>query len=125
MDIKKLPKWAQEHIADLQRQRDIVVRTLEQYHDDQTESPFFTDDMICDGVDGRRPSLRRRYIQAHCIEVSHCGVLLRILLRDKSIDLSWGHDDRVIGDVMFQPSSFQAAKLFKPNVGAEKGQHHD
>lgn len=36
--IAKLPKWAQEHIADLQRQRDAAIEALENIVDTQTPS---------------------------------------------------------------------------------------
>lgn len=119
MNLEKLPKWAQAHIRDIQRQRDTAVQKLIEYCDEQIESEFYIDDMVCDG-ERRGPSIRRRYIQTHAIDVEHLGVHLRILLRDGHIDVSWEHADRTLGDVVMQPSSFQAIRIFRPKNTTEK-----
>lgn len=46
-EISKLPKWAQAHIANLQRQRDTAVDALKQYLDNQSPSRIFFEDMLC------------------------------------------------------------------------------
>ena len=39
--LLKLPAWAQEHIKELERERDIAIRALNDYVDNQTESAIF------------------------------------------------------------------------------------
>lgn len=113
MDISKLPKWAQSKIANLERERGEAIRQLNRMVDEQTPSSFYIDDTICSGEE-RGPSYKRRYIQSHDVEVEHLGVHMRVLLRDDHIDLSWGRPDHALGTVVFQPSSYQQARLFLP-----------
>lgn len=108
--IKKLPKWAQTHIANLERERDVAVRSLNETIDDQTESPFFWDDLVCTG-ETQGPSLKRRYFQSHAIRVVHEGVSLSIYLRDGEIDLSWGDTGNHGREVALIPSLYQQARL--------------
>jgi len=108
--IEKLPKWAQEYIKDLQRQRDVAVRALDKYVDEQPPSPFYTEDLHCTEPVGG-PTRRKRYIQAHGMTVQHEGVCLNILLRPEHIDLQWGTDKNLSREVAFIPSSWMAARL--------------
>lgn len=59
-DLTKLPKWAQDHIADLQRQRDLAVDTLHTHLDGQTESPLYYEQALCTGKGA--PDFTKRYI---------------------------------------------------------------
>lgn len=109
--IAKLPRWAQDHIKRLQQQRDAAVVTLQEWEDHQTEAPFYTDEMICDGgLSGLQygPSSRRRYFQARKMEVVHGGVCLEIILRDSCLQLSYeglGHEVALI------PEGHQTVRL--------------
>jgi hypothetical protein len=109
MEITKLPKWAQEHIKGIARQRDAAVRALNEYVDNQTPSPIFVDDYVCTG-EGRGSSSKRRYVQGNNLTIEHQGVRLYITLRDRQIDLQWGNGVG-IGEVALIPSSFQIARL--------------
>ena len=109
--IEKLPKWAQEHIADLQRQRDVVVRTLNEHCDNQTPSPFYSDEMICNG-ESQGPSCKRMYFQAYKMEVEHAGIVLRISTHNEGkIGLQWGKSDRLHNGVALIPTSHMAVNL--------------
>ena len=108
--IKKLPKWIQDHITNLQRQRDTAVNALNEYCDEQTPSPFYTDDMLCTG-EQRGPSIKKRYIQAHSIQIKNAGVRLRITLQNDHIYLQWGGSEQDLNEVAFVPTSFQAVRL--------------
>ena len=114
-DTSKLPKWAQEHIRDLERQRDTAVKSLKEWTDSQTPSAFSVDELVCTASP---PELYRRYIQGHQMDINHAGMLARIMLRDDTIEISYGPEDRAIGDVVLQPYSFQQVRLFMPTVGA-------
>jgi hypothetical protein len=62
MDITKLPKWAQEHIANLERQRNIAATALQDFFDKQTPSDFFVENWITTKGE-------RHYIQTNKITV--------------------------------------------------------
>ena len=107
-DLSKLPKWAQQHIEDLQCQRDIAVRRLDAMTDDQTPSPFYIDQYDCT----KTPSENRRtYFQARRMTVGHLGVELYIILRDEGIDCQYRSEDRRVGDICLTPTSFQSFTL--------------
>lgn len=113
--ITKLPKWAQEHIKNLTRQRDVAVRALDKYVNKQTESSFYTEDLECTGEQSG-PTCRKRYIQTHSIFVVWQGVKLQIDAHDygnvgSGIYLRWSADDRISNDIAFIPASYQSARL--------------
>ena len=114
-DITKLPKWAQEHITNIQRERDIAVRALNEYCDSQTYSPFRIRELECTGEE-QGPSEKIRYIQTHKIEVVWRGVELSIILRpsEDGMDLQWHEPDRIGGLIAFVPTSHQSARLVNP-----------
>ena len=97
MDITKLPKWAQKHIEQLQRERDEAIVDKKKYMDEQSPSPFFTEE-IMPGVTG----FQRRYIQARRVTVI-CGPLeLDVRPTEKDgIHLTWHHTKH--GDACIQP----------------------
>lgn len=114
MNIEKLPKWAQEYIERLQRQRDEAVDELKNYLDDQTPCPFYHTDSLLDGA------YKIRYLNGvRRLEVEYAGVYLQIALIDDDgrfdgIQLSWGDGKFTGGEVAFIPESFQMAKLVNP-----------
>ena len=108
--IAKLPKWARDHIRDLNRERSTAVRALDEYVDTQTPSAFFTEDLECTG-ESRGPTRRRSYIQARRIIAVGDGVTLSVSVRQGNIELSWGEGDHTTGEVAFIPESFQRARI--------------
>lgn len=110
-DINKLPKWAQEYIHELERQRDVAVHEMEEYLDNQTPSAFYVYDLVTIPDEKSRTRSVIRYIQTHRMEVEHDGVHLNIILRDGYIDLHWGLPDYHHGDVAFIPQSYNSARL--------------
>ena len=107
--IEKYPKWLQDYVKKLERQRNEAVRELYEYMDEQTPSPFYISEFL---TIESPPKHFVRYVQAHQMEVNHDGVYLQIILRDGQIDLSWGSDpNRVTHDVAFIPQSHQSARL--------------
>lgn len=108
--IAKLPKWAQEHIKDLQRQRDIAVRRLDEMTDSQTPSPF--SDRKLDCTEDGAPVCRTVYYQARRMDVSHANVCMSICLRDDGINLSWCADGPyTMRELAMIPESFQKVRL--------------
>lgn len=111
-DISKLPKWVQEHIRDLKRQRETAINCLNDFVDSQTPSPIFYDDVICSGEE-TGPSWKRTNVQTNQITINHAGVELRIVLRDEAIDIGWGKiGNRICSPVYFIPSAYQQAYLY-------------
>ena len=108
MNTDKLPKWAQEHIKDLKRERDVAIRELKGYLDYQTPSPFFVSDYFCTGEENQ---FVKRYIQTHRMCIDHAGVFLDILLRDDTIELKWDAGQYNIRDVAMIPQSYQSIRL--------------
>jgi hypothetical protein len=108
--IAKLPKWAQDHINAITRERDISVRSLNEYCDSTTPSPFEISEYVCTG-EKHGPSMKRRYIQAHTITVKWRGIELCVGANDyghsgNGIRLTWsgknGHDDCALIPVSHQ-----------------------
>lgn len=110
--IEKLPKWAQEYIKDLERERFVAVRSLNEAVDKSTPTPFYYEDSPCTG-EKPGPNSKRFYVQTNWIYVEHAGVTLQIIVRPDrpEIDLSWSAVNRAIGDVGLIPSSYQSARL--------------
>lgn len=63
MDTSKLPKWAQDHIRNLERERETAIRTLRDFEDTQTKSRISYSDLLCIG-ERSGPSDITRYVQA-------------------------------------------------------------
>jgi hypothetical protein len=110
MNINKLPKWAQEHIKKLERERDTAINTLKDYCNHKKPSPIYTEDLVCIG-EKKGPSSIRNYIQTYKITINHQGIELNIICREEGIDMSWGDGKFRTKDVAFIPWSHQQAYL--------------
>lgn len=108
--IGKLPKWAQDYIKDVERERETAVRVLNECHDTQTPSSFYIDRLECTGEEVG-PSLKRHYIQTYQMSVEHAGVSLRVMAKDKSIQLQWATLNHSSNEIGFIATSFQMAEL--------------
>ena len=122
-DITKLPKWAQEHIKTVTREREEAIRTLNKYCDEQTPSAMYVDEMICTGEE-QGPTFKKKYFQGHRIEIKHAEVHLSILLRDDRIDMGWvgtSHSN----EVAFIPKSYMQADLVSRDNMRYYKRHND
>lgn len=116
--IQSLPKWAQEYIRDKERERDLSLRQLNEWSDNQTPSSIFTDDYVSTG-ENQGPSSKRRYIQGYKLKIEHAGVHLDIMLvrkddpqRDFGIELQFSAPNMRTGThVAVIPKSFQTIEL--------------
>lgn len=115
--IEKLPKWAQEYIRDVERQRETAVLALNTYCDEQTPAPLHVEELECTGEE-RGPSFKTRYIQGRRIAATWQGVNLYIYLADDCIELKWEGQRRSLDECAFIPYSFQAARI-KAIAGAK------
>ena len=110
--IAKLPKWAQDHIKNLDRRMVVAERTLKEYQDAQTPSPVFYDDLLCVGEGG--PKHVRRFVQTRRISIVNDGIRVDVMVRgdgDKGVEVSWGDDGRLCREVAMVPISFQKMKI--------------
>ena len=105
--LAKLPKWAQEHIADLERRVVLAERTLQEYNDSQTPSEFFYEDFNRMGGNDSTKSIRR-YIQTYRMTVERDGVQVDVLLRqdDPGIEISFSSSNRLVSQVAMVAASF-------------------
>jgi hypothetical protein len=114
--ISKLPKWAQDHICDLARERDTAVRALREWTDSQTESPVSIMELECIG-ERKGPSQLTRYIQTRRLEIRWEGIRLDIQLNNNNpqheagISLRWSALERGLSHVAMVPTSFQYVDL--------------
>lgn len=124
--LSKLPKWVQEYIADLKRERDESLRSLNKWVDDQTPSPVSIPEYLCTG-ERSGPTEKVRYIQTDEVVFRHAGIELQVRLVGKEVGHGHGHDDcirlqwsdpkRLCNRVAFVPTSFQAAEIItKDNI---------
>jgi hypothetical protein len=97
--IEKLPKWAQEHIGALVRQREEAIDTLNKFTDQQTPTEVSFNEHPCTG-EGAGPIQKTRYLQTNRVEFCHAGVFLEVFLtrmndvqRGYGIELSFSPTD--------------------------------
>ena len=95
--LNKLPKWAQQHVADLQHELHSVRVLLKQHTDEQTPSPFYTE-----GFDSNMKEKVRRYIEApmDTVYIENAGIRLAVYVtrpddsqRPHGIELSYDSAD--------------------------------
>lgn len=112
LPIKKLPKWAQEHIKNISRERDVAIRALNEFVDNQTPSSIFYDEWVCTGEEVG-PSTKKKYIQYYKMSFEHAGVFLDVNLHsDDCIDLKWSVSGELnCREVAMIPTSFQNVRL--------------
>lgn len=109
--MSKLPKWAQGHINKVERERDMAIRTLNEFRDESTPSPFSYEKNPCTG-ERSGPVHRQVFIQTHSIEVNHRGIFLRVCAVDDRFELSWcGGDRHSLNEVAMIPESYQRVRL--------------
>ena len=109
--LAKLPRWAQEHIHNLERRMDVAERTLMEFKDNQTPSGIFYKEYCCIGEG--TPATLTRFVQAESITVQAHGVRVHASINDsrKVVELQWGDTNAISTDVAFIPESFQKARL--------------
>lgn len=66
LNVFRLPRWAQAYIEDLLREREMAIRTLNEFQDAQTRSRIYYEDHVCTGEE-TGPSTKTRYIQSNRI----------------------------------------------------------
>jgi len=112
--FKRLPKYAQEYIRDLERERETALKVMRKLEDDQTPTKVWESDFESLG-ERKGPTEVIRYFDCDRLEIESAGVRLSIggLWDDKEITLSWrpAGEGHPLGDVLFIPTSYQQAKF--------------
>lgn len=107
--VAKLPKWAQEHIKNLDRALEATERALQEYVDEQTPSPIEVSDVVC----GSRTRSVKRYVQATSIKVTSAGVKATVSTDEKGISVMYEGKNRASGDVALIPRASNSIFLRK------------
>jgi hypothetical protein len=113
--IHKLPRWAQDRIARLQRERDVAVRTLNEAVDRSTPAAFFFEEHVVTG-EKTGPSTKRFYIQSDRLRFIGSGLDVTFLHRegDGTLDIQYHAHDALHDTVVLQPHASQRLLLFLP-----------
>jgi hypothetical protein len=116
--IRKLPQWAQKYIKNIEQERDVSIRALNEHLDQQTKSKIYWDQYVCTGENKEGgPSSKRFYVQSDRVVVESCGVQLQVSCHDGSsmhdpgVDLQWSDNQGVGNHIALVPKSFQQAVL--------------
>lgn len=107
-DLSKLPKWAQDEMRKLQRQRDEAVAELNAWSDHQTPQPISVDELSCVETP---PKSYTRYVEGNRVHISHLGVEVDIYLRGDCIDLKYDAGRHLGHRALLVPVSFQAFEI--------------
>jgi hypothetical protein len=116
LKISKLPLWAQDHIRNLERERETAIRALNEYCDIQTPSPFYCEEYESTGED-QGPTLKRRYFQGDRLSIEWKNITAEVYLRtegpqgDSSIEISWDSEGQTGKEIAMIPKSFQRVAL--------------
>lgn len=99
-DLTKLPKWAQEYITAVERQRDHANESMERFLDSQTPSDFFVEEFS-------QKKMIKHYVQTNKITVKMDGKEIYINKeQDGSFYLASGW-----GGIQIEPSASNAIRI--------------
>lgn len=115
-DVSKLPKWAQNLISDLETDRDLAIRALKSFGDNQTESMIYTEDFTSPEI-----GFTRHYIQSRSVTIEAHGIEARVYIPmgqqgRRGIEISFncgavpGRYSRV-GDIVVSPNASNSLTL--------------
>lgn len=112
--LKKLPAWAQAHIAKIEMERDQAIKTMNQALDEAVLSPIYYEKIVCTGESASGgPSQKRVYVQSRTIVVSAFGIELSVRLKDreKRIQVAWSDPEKMSTDIAMVPTLQQTVEL--------------
>ena len=98
----KLPKWAQERLANERRKAVAARDALLSYCDDQTPGPIWHDQLVTSS-NGSPDTVRVNINGTDHVEFDNEGVRCRIQLTEDGIRVSAHPAGRLSGDVAFLP----------------------
>lgn len=112
----KIPKKKKEeliyYIKSLQKEREVALKALNEYLNNQEKSHIFTKEFLCLGEE-QGPSLKINYIQSKSknIYFSFDDIILNVSVKDDGIYLQWYGEDYYTQELSLVPLSFQQAKI--------------
>ncbi len=108
----KLPKWTQDYISKIERERDVAIIALRKAEDHSKESPFFYEDLACTG-ERKGPSNLRFYIQAHHIVAEYAGIRVELYCvpNENHMRFNFGDIDRSLEYAVMTPVSYQQYEI--------------
>ena len=109
--IAKLPKWAQSHIEQLDRQRRSAIDALDKFQDSDEPTGVSYEQFK---QLGRGSEFLTRHLDTHQVQFVHNGASLVVTLHDdeRGIQLSWGPEGgHGLGDMCFTPTAYQQARI--------------
>jgi hypothetical protein len=110
-DITRLPRWAQNHIRDLEMRLDSAVRAMNQAYEQSPEkAPFIVHRNACVKAGG--PVTLTQRVEGYSMEVAHAGIELNVMLRDDHISLQYHPPRKWIAHIALVPQSFQQVGLY-------------
>jgi hypothetical protein len=107
-DFTKLPKWAQEYIKNIEREREMAIRTLNEFQDSDTPSSYWIEDNVCTGEE-QGPTTKRHYVQANRVTVKVGKGEVDFYLRDGDLQISTG-----IHTLRFVPNASNSIRIEEP-----------
>ena len=134
--IAKLPKWAQDRIRTLERERLEALRALNNHVDNQKPSQIYWEEYLSTGegtgwTGGTGPSVKRFYVQTNRVVVECAGVQLQVdcheatSMHDDGIELKWSDPTGLQNMTAFVPTSFQRATLIAQHNMRVRPAHPD
>jgi hypothetical protein len=111
--LERLPKWAQTHIEQLDRQRRSAITALKKFQDsDEPTRVSYEQGRYLDG----EFQFFVRHIDTHRMLFISNGVSLSVSLPDgevgRGIELSWSPEgSQGSGDMCFTPTAYQQARI--------------
>lgn len=107
-DFTKLSKKVQRYIEDIERERDMAIRTLNEFQDSDTPSSFWIEDWVCTG-ETQGPSTKKHYVQARRMTVQVGKGEVDFFLRDGELEISTGSHT-----LRFKPQSSNCIRIEEP-----------
>jgi len=125
---QKLPKWAQEELERVRRERDAAINTLNKFVDEQDETPIWYEDAPLTG-ERRGTVTKRHYLDTSQVTVSWGKIDLDVLINSwdtnswdtkmgtPKIRLSWSEAGTLSSDnIAMIPDSHNAVRLIHRDV---------
>jgi len=91
-DITKLPRWAQERIRILERERAEAIGALNRFMNSQTVTPIFYEDFVNTG-EKNGPISQRRYMQTNRVTFRLGKEEIEVTLRNGGLEVSAGWNE--------------------------------
>jgi hypothetical protein len=107
--IEKLPMWAQDLIAETERQRLEAVRTLEELLDNQTPTKFYARDII--SVKPGKPEHKTFYFATSRVTCENDNVFVEIYPCDEGVQVKFWSGKQWAGGAAIIPEASNSIRV--------------